>query len=141
VAAYRIETFGELLLARMAAGSLVLEIGCGAGELATMLAHAGLEVEAIDRAPRAEFPAITASLETYDARDKRFDAVIAMLVLHHVDGAICIRPRSCWRRWIARLRASISPITRTSRKGSATIVWALPIWVRRANWSRGARCR
>jgi hypothetical protein len=36
------------------------------------------DVEAIDRAPRAEFPAIDASLETYDARGKTLDCVIAM---------------------------------------------------------------
>ena len=81
---YRIEAFGDLLLARLPAGSRVLEIGCGAGELATMLAQRGLNVEAIDRAPRDEFPATAASLEDYQT-GKTFDCVIAMLVLHHVD--------------------------------------------------------
>jgi SAM-dependent methyltransferase len=85
VAAYRIEAFGDLLLARLAAGSPALEIGCGAGELATMLSLGGLPVTAIDPAPRAEFPAIAGSFETYDSGGRTFDCVIAMLVLHHVD--------------------------------------------------------
>ncbi|HTA37570.1 MAG TPA: class I SAM-dependent methyltransferase [Candidatus Acidoferrales bacterium] len=84
MAAYRIDAFGELLLAHLETGSRVLEIGCGAGELATMLVRRGLDVVAIDRAPRDEFPAIAASLESYET-PKAFDGVIAMLVLHHVD--------------------------------------------------------
>ena len=85
MAAFRIETFGELLLARLAAGTRVLEIGCGAGELASKLSLGGLDVTAIDRAPRAEFPALARSFETYDSGGRTFDCVIAMLVLHHVD--------------------------------------------------------
>jgi SAM-dependent methyltransferase len=85
MAAFRIETFGDLLLARLAAGSRVLEIGCGAGELATKLSRGGLDVTAIDRTPRAEFPAIAGSFETYGSGGGTFDCVIAMLVLHHVD--------------------------------------------------------
>jgi SAM-dependent methyltransferase len=85
MAAFRIETFGDLLLARLAPGSRVLEIGCGAGELASKLWLEGLDVTAIDRAPRAEFHAVPRSFEMYDAGRKAFDCVIAMLVLHHVD--------------------------------------------------------
>jgi SAM-dependent methyltransferase len=85
MAAFRIETFGDLLLARLAVGSRVLEIGCGAGELASKLSLGGLDVTAIDRTPRAEFHAIPQSFETYDSGGGTFDCVIAMLVLHHVD--------------------------------------------------------
>lgn len=85
MAAYRIETFADLLLARLAPGSRAFEIGCGAGELATKLSLSGLDVTAIDRAPRAEFPAIARSFEAYDSEGRTFDCIIAMLVLHHVD--------------------------------------------------------
>jgi SAM-dependent methyltransferase len=85
MAAFRIETFGDLLLARLAPGSRVLEIGCGAGELASKLSLGGLDVTAIDRTPRAEFPSIARSFEEYDSRGRRFDCIVAMLVLHHVD--------------------------------------------------------
>jgi SAM-dependent methyltransferase len=84
VASYRIQSFGDLLVARLPVGARVLEVGCGAGELATMLALRGLDVVAIDRAPRAEFPAVAASLETYETKTT-FDCVVATLVLHHVD--------------------------------------------------------
>ena len=75
MAAFRIETFGELLLARLAAGTRVLEIGCGAGELASKLSLEGLDVTAIDRAPRAEFHAVPRSFEMYDSGRKAFDCV------------------------------------------------------------------
>jgi SAM-dependent methyltransferase len=81
----RFEAFAKLLLARLTPGSRVLEIGCGAGELATLLADRGHDVTAIDRNPRPEFPAIAQSFETFDPNGRTFDCVIAMLVLHHID--------------------------------------------------------
>jgi len=83
VAVHRINAFAELVLARLAPKSRVLEIGCGAGELATLVAAAGHDVTAIDRDPRPEFPAEALSFETFDARGKTFDCIVAMLVLHH----------------------------------------------------------
>jgi SAM-dependent methyltransferase len=82
---YRIETFGKLLLSKLAPNSRILEIGCGAGELATLLAQHGHFVTAIDRNPRPEFPVTPQRFETFDPQGKTFDCVVAMLVLHHVD--------------------------------------------------------
>ena len=61
----------------------VLEIGCGAGELARALDAAGYEVVAID--PDAPDGAIfhRTSIEAFDGSGP-FDAVVASLSLHHV---------------------------------------------------------
>jgi SAM-dependent methyltransferase len=68
----------------------VLEVGCGAGELARDLAARGYEVVAID--PRAPDGAIfnRVTLEEFDDPEP-FDAVIAVKSLHHIedlDGAV-----------------------------------------------------
>ena len=61
----------------------VLEVGCGAGELARALDAAGYEVVAID--PDAPDGAIfqRTSIEAFDGPGP-FDAVVASLSLHHV---------------------------------------------------------
>jgi 2-polyprenyl-3-methyl-5-hydroxy-6-metoxy-1,4-benzoquinol methylase len=106
VTAYRIETFAQLLLAPLETASRVLEIGCAAGELATMLAQRGFDVDPIDRTPRDAFPAIAASLEDYETA-KTFDCIVAMLVLHHVDD---LAPRFAHLREDARIaRSSVHP--------------------------------
>jgi SAM-dependent methyltransferase len=61
----------------------MLEVGCGAGELARALAESGYEVVAIDPdAPEGElFQAI--SLEEFVASEP-FDAIVASRSLHHI---------------------------------------------------------
>jgi ubiquinone/menaquinone biosynthesis C-methylase UbiE len=65
-------------------GSRVLEVGCGAGELASDLARRGHHVTAID--PHAPTGPIfrPVSLEEFDG-DGPFDAVVANRSLHHIE--------------------------------------------------------
>ena len=62
----------------------VLEVGCGAGQLALSLSQAGYEVTAID--PQAPAGPIfhRTRIEDFDSTDS-YDAVLASLSLHHVD--------------------------------------------------------
>jgi SAM-dependent methyltransferase len=61
----------------------VLEVGCGAGELATGLDVAGYDVVAVDpEAPDGPI-FLRTTIEAYDDPG-RFDAVVASLSLHHV---------------------------------------------------------
>ena len=62
----------------------MLEVGCGAGELALALARAGYSVTALD--PEApEGPIFRrVPLESF-SDDHRFDAVVASVSLHHVE--------------------------------------------------------
>jgi SAM-dependent methyltransferase len=66
------------------AASRVLEIGSGDGRLAQALASAGHEVIAIDRDPKPGLPILATSFEDFDAEDRRFNCIVAGLVLHHV---------------------------------------------------------
>ena len=63
--------------------AMVLEVGCGRGELARGIADSGYEVVAIDPdAPTGElFQAV--SLEAFTAA-KPFDGVVASRALHHI---------------------------------------------------------
>jgi SAM-dependent methyltransferase len=79
----RLARFLELIRAHVPAGSRVLEIGCGDGELARALSKAGYVVTAIDpRAPAGEIFR-RERLEDFDG-DQQFDAIVASLSLHHV---------------------------------------------------------
>jgi SAM-dependent methyltransferase len=61
----------------------VLEVGCGAGELARALDEAGYDVTAID--PMAPHGEIFRRIKLEDLEeDARFDAVVASRVLHHL---------------------------------------------------------
>jgi SAM-dependent methyltransferase len=80
----RVEAFAQIVLARLPPASLVLEVGCGDGRLAQILATAGHRVVAIDREPKAGFPALATSFEDFDAGEERFDCIVASLVLHHI---------------------------------------------------------
>jgi SAM-dependent methyltransferase len=62
----------------------VLEVGAGAGELATALRGLGYDVVAID--PAASAPEVLpVALLDLDAGDGSFDAAVAVLSLHHVE--------------------------------------------------------
>ena len=66
-----------------AAPARILEVGAGAGELATELAGAGHEVVAIDPAPGAP-NVCPAALHQFDQPAASFDAAVAVISLHHV---------------------------------------------------------
>jgi ubiquinone/menaquinone biosynthesis C-methylase UbiE len=83
----------------------ILEVGCGAGELALALAHRGNTVTAID--PQApEGPIFqTVSLEDFGGPGP-FDAVVASTSLHHIHN----------------LRAALDKINRLLRPGGVLIL-------------------
>jgi SAM-dependent methyltransferase len=62
----------------------LLEIGCGSGELARVLAADGYDVVAIDPAAPAEGIFRRATLEEFATEDT-YDVVVASLSLHHVE--------------------------------------------------------
>ncbi|MBM7806050.1 SAM-dependent methyltransferase [Geodermatophilus bullaregiensis] len=72
----------------------VLEVGCGAGDLAALLAGRGVRVDAVDRSPemvalaRARVPATVRVVEAdalaLDLPAGGYDAVVSTSVLHHL---------------------------------------------------------
>ena len=76
-------SFESFVLARITSAARVLEVGCGAGDLARALAAAGHSVTAID--PDAPEGALfrKVSLEEFEEAGP-FDAVVASRSLHHV---------------------------------------------------------
>src|SRR5512132_3102862 len=71
-------------------GREVLELGCGMGEITTLLARSGARVTAIDLSPaRIEVARRRAELhgvhEALPFGDERFDAVVGKAILHHLD--------------------------------------------------------
>ena len=84
----------------LAAGSRVLEIGCGTGKLTELLVERGLRVEAVDPGPNmiaiaqrrvAEAHAVTFHLsrfEDVDLPQQPFDAVFSATAFHWVDPAV-----------------------------------------------------
>ena len=80
----RLATFFEFVVAHIpAAPARVLEVGCGAGELARALASAGHSIVAIDPAAPDGPIFRRVTLEDFSDAD-RFDAVVASVSLHHV---------------------------------------------------------
>lgn len=75
--------FDSFVLARIPSQARILEVGCGAGDLARALAAAGHSVTAID--PDAPEGALfrQVSLEEFDEAGP-FEAVVASRSLHHV---------------------------------------------------------
>jgi SAM-dependent methyltransferase len=61
----------------------LLEVGAGSGELARILAGAGYDVVAID--PAGEGDVLPVALLDFDAPPASFDAVLAVVSLHHVE--------------------------------------------------------
>jgi ubiquinone/menaquinone biosynthesis C-methylase UbiE len=81
----------------------VLEVGCGAGELATGLDVAGYDVVAVDpEAPDGPIFQRT-TIEAYDDPG-RFDAVVASRSLHHVEDLGSVLDK------LARLLAGAGPL-------------------------------
>ena len=104
-----LETLSFMLSELPPAPARVLEVGCGAGDLARALAAAGHQVTAIDpMAPAGEiFRQV--SLETF-VEPGPYDAVVAQLSLHH----------------IGDLAAAFAKIHRLLRPGGVLVVdeWA-----------------
>ena len=74
----------EFVLSQLPDRARVLEVGCGAGELALTIAAAGHDVVAID--PNAPVGSIfrQVSVEEFD-EDAPFDAAVAVRSLHHME--------------------------------------------------------
>jgi SAM-dependent methyltransferase len=80
----RIASFYEFVLSHLASPpARVLEVGCGDGELALELSHAGYSMTAID--PEAPDGPIFRRTRLEDFTDGDFDAVLASVSLHHVE--------------------------------------------------------
>lgn len=95
---YPASLFDDLLAeAGLSAGSRVLEIGCGTGKATVDLAARELEITCVELgaqlaeiarrnlAPFANVEIVTADFETWDAGDRRFDAVVAFTAFHWLD--------------------------------------------------------
>src|ERR671932_2004120 len=63
----------------------VLEVGAGAGELAAALRAAGWDVVAIDPAADGAAGVEPVALLDLEAAEASFDAVVAVVSLHHVE--------------------------------------------------------
>jgi SAM-dependent methyltransferase len=101
--------------ALLAPGARALDCGCGRGQHAVVLAHAGITVDAIDR-PGAAFDGladlaaeagipircVTADLRTYEPEPAAYDAVLAIKILH------LFRPPVA-ERLLASLRDAVVP--------------------------------
>jgi ubiquinone/menaquinone biosynthesis C-methylase UbiE len=85
-----------LAAAGLETGGVVLEVGCGTGQLTEQLAHYGLKVTAIDISPamvtaarrrvgRSAVRFDVVSFEEFDAADTSFDLVVSATAFHWVD--------------------------------------------------------
>ena len=79
----RIESFADEILARLHPQSRVLEVGCGAGELAALLRSRGHRVIAIDPKAAPGPDTLAIAFGEFQAPPHSFDAVVMQLVLHH----------------------------------------------------------
>jgi 2-polyprenyl-3-methyl-5-hydroxy-6-metoxy-1,4-benzoquinol methylase len=86
----------EMLMAGLAPGMEVLELGCGSGYFTRELAKSGARITAIDISPdlleiaRCDVPADNVTFLAENAyamsfENDRFDSVIGISVLHHLD--------------------------------------------------------
>jgi SAM-dependent methyltransferase len=84
-------------LARLSAGSRVLEIGCGTGKATVPLARRGLELVCVELGPAlaavarrnlagfANVEVVNAAFETWEPGDAGFDAAVAFTAWHWID--------------------------------------------------------
>ena len=106
---YRQRMMGALKLGAKPQGKL-LELGCGLGDEAAMLAEAGLNVEASDLVVHKTWPALQKAsngrlkFKKADASGKipvgRYDVVLAKDMLHHADDPVLV---------IKRMAAAVKP--------------------------------
>jgi len=86
----------DMIMAGLSPGMEVLELGCGSGYFTRELAKSGAKITAIDISPdllalaRRDIPAANVTFLVENAyamtfQDDRFDAVIGISVLHHLD--------------------------------------------------------
>jgi ubiquinone/menaquinone biosynthesis C-methylase UbiE len=93
-------------------GADVLDVGCGTGSLALLLAEQGHRVTGVDLAPGMvaqarhklaaagyEVPIVLADAASPPVGDRRFDVVVARHLLWNLP-----QPRAALRRWIGLLR-------------------------------------
>ena len=95
--------YGESVVALLAPqpGELILDVGCGSGELTQQLAQAGATVVGIDASPemvalaRQQFPALDVRLADATTLDlpERFDAVFSNAALHWMPEATAVAQR------------------------------------------------
>ncbi len=81
----RVDAFARAIMKRVSKGGDILEIGCGEGQLTTILRDAGYNVTPLDPKERAPFEVFAVRFEDYDAPAHSFDCIATQLVLHHVD--------------------------------------------------------
>jgi SAM-dependent methyltransferase len=83
----------EVLAQANAAGSRVLEVGCGTGETAALLCEAGATVLAVDYAPAAiaeaqrrhQHPNLRFEVGSFDQVTGEFDLIVAQEIIEHSD--------------------------------------------------------
>ncbi|RZK47411.1 MAG: class I SAM-dependent methyltransferase, partial [Hymenobacter sp.] len=95
--------YGESVVALLAPqpGEVILDVGCGSGELTQQLAQAGATVVGIDASPemvaraRLQFPALDVRLTDATTLDlpERFDAVFSNAALHWMPEATAVAQR------------------------------------------------
>jgi SAM-dependent methyltransferase len=127
VADHYIEKRTGLIKDLLPTGGLILDVGCGTGQLAAAIAGEGYDVFGVDLAPEMILKARQRGLHgTYAAvttalpfADGTFDLVLTVATLHHLETP-------------ARVAATIAEMARVVRHGGFVVLWdhnpANPYW-------------